>query len=223
MGTWHVAALRDVGRIEELKTYLINSKLTQIEDKQLLSLIQSETKDLDKAISVAQKLVDNYPFDANLLDHLGDLYAKKGIFQKASECYQKELDIYQKWKYENDTLLTLEHAGAVSQLEQVKLKLDITQIKDRVLKITPEHRNMQDYKDIAAMYVIEAKYDVALKECKAALKLGEDDYIYYLMGDIYANTQDYHQAKQYYEEGLKLNPNSESCKNGLKWLEPFLH
>ena len=151
-------------------------------------------------IKIAENDYEAHFFLANSLDE-----------QKERPAAEKELDLV--LKLNPDYHQALNYLGYLYVEENKNLGEAEKMIK-RALELDPENGAYID--SLGWLYFKQGKTKDAIKELVKAADLLEDPVILEHLGDVYLKTQDFANARSFWEKSLKLDPDQDSVKNKIE-------
>lgn len=152
--------------------------------------------DTDKAISLLKGLIEKYPYLQQTYFDIGRLYLKKGQEQEAQIFFEKgkKLGLVE---------LELQIAG---QYEEAKMFDKAIDIYNKIISSTPDC--VEGYACLGDIYRKKGNVNLALTNYKKALDLnlmGNETWMFQMVGDLYAISGEKDKAKQAYEQVIKIS------------------
>lgn len=183
------------------------NKLSQ----QGLSLLNDGNYEESKKIF--EKLINFYPENIDLLNLLGFINLKLGLFNKSIFFYNKSLS-------KNDSQIDVLFNRAIVNSNIGKKNLSLLDY-DRILELQNNH--IDSYVNKIAILEDQKEYKKALSVLDKAISINPNNHnLFLIRGNIYQNIFNFSLAKKDYEHALTLSPNNpniiQSYANNLRYI-----
>lgn len=143
-------------------------------------------------------------------NNLGDLYARRGEYEKAVEEFNKAIELKPNYGDAYHNVGNVYHQMGKDDLAEESYK--------KALSFNP--RLWQAYQNLAAIYFNQKKMDLALENMEKAVAINtESEDLYLNLGVLYINTGKNEKAKEVIQKALILNPQSEKAKQLLSQIK----
>lgn len=144
---------------------------------------------------------------------MGMSYGNKEEWDKANDCYDKVIHIYEE-NNEADSILIMDtylsKAGALLKLERYE---EAHQVCEKAQIVNPNEALI--YHTDGKIYLAERKKRMAAAAFKKALAVKPDIEMYYMIGSAYTEYDYMYNAKNFYEKAYKINPKYEDLPERL--------
>ena len=185
----------------------------------------------EESIRLHQKLIDEQPYNALAWFNLAAAYQGLKLHEKAIDAYQFAIVIDEKFDYAyrnmGDAFLRLrKYKEAIEALEKV---LELSRPEDVIYEAIGHcyhrmknyaqarfhykkavHLNAEDsrlYQKIAITYMLESKWEMAIKQLEHAIRIHKHINEYYiLMGECFMNMDQHKEAAHYFGTVVKNKP-----------------
>ncbi len=143
-------------------------------------------------------------------NNLGDLYTRRGEYEKAVEEFKKAIELKPNYGDAYHNLANVYH-----QINRDDLALENYQ---KALSFNPNL--WQSYQNIAAIYFSQKKLDLAKQSMEKALAINPDSTeLHTNMGILYSNLGEKQKAKEEFEKALQIDPQNQKAKQQLELIK----
>lgn len=142
-------------------------------------------------------------------NNLGDLYARRGEYEKAIEEFKKAIELKPDYGDAYHNLANIYHQINRDDLAKENYK--------KALKFNPNL--WQSYQNLAAIYFIQKNFNLAKEFMEKALKINPENIDLHInSGILYLNIKDEQKAKEEFEKALQIDPQNEKAQQLLNSL-----
>lgn len=167
-------------------------------------------RDLAKAISSFEKIIEIEPDRSNGYYLMGFYLAREGKFSEALPWYGKALDIEP-----GNYGFQMAYASLLKETGQLSLAIASY---NAIISQFPNDGNA--YYEIALVYSLDHQVDMAVSSIEKAISIDSDKIAYHLRaGEIYEKAMDLNKAIKAFESVLRLDPNNSTALNGIERLK----
>ena len=171
--------------------------------------VYRELGQYEEAEAHYQQAIAIDPDNAWIYCGLGGLYYRQKAYDQAIKYFQQAITLDPKYVY------VLERLGDVyaelADFEQSELYYQ------RILKIDPQY--IEAYDHLAILYLIQEKYDRALRISYQALEVDSSNHSYALLGYIYRLLHQYDTAVKYYTLAIQFDADNYRIFLGIAYFE----
>ena len=162
----------------------------------------------DKRLSILQEMAEKYPKEKQVHYELASYYDTNEMFDKATEEYEKALDLDPNYGYALNSF-----AYMYSDMGNYEKALEYFK---RYASVNPDDANPFD--SMAELYFRMGKLDEAIAKYKEALDIKPDFYqTNWRIGYIYALKEDYRKALEWVDKDIDAAPTPGAKRTGYSW------
>jgi len=143
-------------------------------------------------------------------NNLGDLYARRGEYEKAVEEFKKAIELKSNYGDAYHNLANVYHQMGQDDLAEENYK--------KALEFNPNL--WQSYQNLAAIYFTQKNFDLAKEFMEKAIKINPENIDLHInMGILYSNLGDKQKAKEEFEKALQIDPQNQKAQQQLELIK----
>ena len=223
-------------------TSLINLRRRDVDIYHDLAKAYFDIKDYNNAIAVIDPLLQMYPNDLFGLKMQKEIMKRWGrwnevisscqrilqLSPKEVECFIDQATAYEKLNKLVSALNALKNATDVDpkNVDIWKMRKNIAKKLNRPdeiiaasLPIIEKVDDLETYVDLGKAYYVIQRFDESRKVLENALKIGENDELWYNLGKAYYKLNDLENAARAFKKAAEINPNEKKYWSSLGWVQ----